>query len=151
MQSEYRGPTLLPLLQIRDDGGCISAETFSSLPVGIHFKIVTDCNALRATFAKRDLLLRINRWWLEVQEYTFEAEYRARVRMVHADALSRNLVQFPLKVLQIDITESNWILAAQLQDEQLSRIRAILLNKEKTNETKHYFSEYVIKDDKVYR
>jgi len=57
--------------------------------LGIKFKVVTDCNALRATFAKRDLLPRIGRWWLEVQEFTFDIEYRAGTRMTHADALSR--------------------------------------------------------------
>lgn len=30
--------------------------------LGIHFKVVTDCNALRATFSKRDLLPRVGRW-----------------------------------------------------------------------------------------
>jgi len=46
--------------------------------LGIRFKVVTDCNALRATYAKRDLLPYIGRW-LEMQEYTFEIEYRAGV------------------------------------------------------------------------
>lgn len=94
--------------------------------LGTKFKVVTDCNTLRTTFAKRDLLPRIGRWWLEVQEYTFEIEYRAGTRMAHADALSRNPSPILLEVLQIDITEGDWILAAQLQDEQLARIRKIL-------------------------
>ncbi|KMQ86750.1 retrovirus-like pol polyprotein [Lasius niger] len=119
--------------------------------LGTKFKVVTDCNALRTTFAKRDLLPRIGRWWLEVQEYTFDVEYRAGTKMAHADALSRSPIHFPLEVLQIDITEGDWILAAQLQDEQLARIRTILLDKKATNETKHYFHEYLIKDNKIYR
>lgn len=117
----------------------------------IEFRVVTDYNALRATFAKRDLLPRIGRWWLEVQEYTFDVEYRAGSKMAHADALSRNPVQFSLEVAQVDITEGDWILAAQLQDEQLSRIRTILLDEKPTHKTKHYFNEYVIKNNKVYR
>lgn len=112
---------------------------------------MTDCNALRSTFAKRDLLLRIGRWWLEVQEYTFDVEYRAGTRIAHADALSRNPAPISLEVLQIDVTEGDWILAAQLQDEQLTRIRTILLDKKRTNETKHYFEEYLVKNDKIYR
>lgn len=55
---------------------------------------------------------RIGRWWLEVQEYTFDIEYRIRSRMAHVDALSRNPVQIPLEVAQVDITEGDWILAA---------------------------------------
>ncbi|XP_011861043.1 PREDICTED: uncharacterized protein K02A2.6-like [Vollenhovia emeryi] len=119
--------------------------------LGTKFKVVTDCNALRTTFAKRDLLPRIGRWWLEVQEYTFEIEHRAGTRMAHVDALSRNPIQVSLEVLQVDITEGDWVLAAQLQDDQISRIRTILLDKKRTNETKHYFKEYLLKDDKVYR
>ncbi|KMQ89879.1 transposon ty3-g gag-pol polyprotein isoform x2 [Lasius niger] len=69
--------------------------------------------------------------------------------MAHADALSRSPIQFPLEVLQIDITEGDWILAAQLQDEQLARIRTILLDEKATSETKHYFHEYLIKDNRI--
>lgn len=117
--------------------------------LGTKFKVVTDCNALRLTFTKRDLLPRIGRWWLEIQEYTFDIEYRAGSKMAHVDALSRNPMQLPIEVSQIDITEGDWVLAAQLQDEQLSRIRAILLEGNKTRETKHYF-EYILKKDKIY-
>lgn len=126
--------------------------------LGIKFKVVTDCNALWSAFAKRDLLPRIGRWWFEVQEYTFELqeytfdiEYRPGSRMAHADALSRNPMQLQLEVAQIDITEGDWVLAAQLQDEQLLRIRTILLEGKPTHETKHYFDEYLIKDNKIHR
>lgn len=71
--------------------------------------------------------------------------------MAHADALSRNPTPIPLDMLQINITEGEWVLAAQLQDEQLSRIRTILLEGKPTHETKHYFDEYIIKDEKIYR
>jgi len=68
--------------------------------LGIKFKVVTDCNAVRSTFVKRDLLPRIGRWWLEVQEFTFDIEYRAGSKMAHADALSRNPIQVLLEVAQ---------------------------------------------------
>ncbi|CAK9814884.1 hypothetical protein ANTQUA_LOCUS8262 [Anthophora quadrimaculata] len=38
-----------------------------------------------------------------------------------------------------------------MQDEQLSRIRTILANNDKSPEVKHYFKEYMLKKDKVYR
>lgn len=129
----------------------LALRHFRVYVLGIPFKVVTDCNALRATFAKRDLLPRIGRWWLEMQEYTFEVEYRAGSKMAHADALSRNPVPMALEVAQVDITEGDWVLAAQLQDEQLVRIRTILLGGTPTPEIKHYFDEYLIKDGKVYR
>lgn len=129
----------------------LALRHFRAYLLGVKFKVVTDCNALRLTFAKRDLLPRIGRWWLEVQEYTFDIEYRAGSKMTHADALSRNPIQLAVEVIQIDVTEGDWILAAQLQDEQLLRIRTILLDEKPTHETKYYFDEYLIKDDKVYR
>lgn len=128
----------------------LALRYFRAYVLGIHFKVVTDCNALRATFIKRDLLPRIGRWWLEVQEYTFEVEYRAGAKMAHADALSRNPVPLTLEIAQVDLTEGDWILAAQLQDEQLVRIRTVLLNEKPTRETKHYFDEYLMHNDKIY-
>lgn len=38
-----------------------------------------------------------------------------------------------------------------MQDEQLSRIRTILTSGMRTSEIKHYFDDYVIKRDKLYR
>lgn len=43
------------------------------------------------------------------------------------------------------------MLAAQMQDEQLSRIRTILTSGKRTSEVKHYFDDHVIKRDKLYR
>jgi len=105
-----------------DSHGNGLASHFRVYLLGIHFKIVTDCNALRATFIKRDFILlsRIGRWWLETQEYIlilFDIEYRAGHRMAHANALSRNPVSVELKIARVDITEGNWVMAAQLQDE----------------------------------
>jgi len=74
----------------------LALRHFRVYVLGIYFRVIMDCNALRATFAKRDLLPRIGRWRSEVQEYMFEIEYRARSRMVHVDAL--NLVPIGLEV-----------------------------------------------------
>ncbi|KAK2578390.1 hypothetical protein KPH14_011876 [Odynerus spinipes] len=90
------------------------------------------------------------RWWLEVQDFTFEIEYRAGSKMTHVDALSRNPIT-TLEIVNIDLTEADWLLSAQLQDEQLLHIRRILLTNQRTEETKHYFEEYILKSDKVHR
>ncbi|KAI8441761.1 hypothetical protein MSG28_005453 [Choristoneura fumiferana] len=58
----------------------------------MEFKIVTDCNSLRATFEKKDLIPRVARWWGQLQEFNCNIEYRPGVKMAHADALSRNPV-----------------------------------------------------------
>jgi hypothetical protein len=118
--------------------------------IGIQFTVVTDCNALKTTFSKKDLIPRVGRWWLQVQEYTFDVKYRPGARMAHVDALSR----YPCgiaEINQVDITEGDWILAAQLQDDQRVRIHDILKANIRNNDTKQYFLEFQLKNDKIYR
>lgn len=69
--------------------------------------------------------------------------------MKHVDALSR--YSNVLETNVVDITEGEWIVAAQLQDEQLVRVRNILERKRIDSETKHYFEEYELKLGKIYR
>jgi hypothetical protein len=118
--------------------------------LGLHFTVVTDCNALRTTFSKKDLIPRVGRWWLEVQDYSFEIKYRPWTRMNHVDALSRYPTN-DIEVNNVDLTESDWLVAAQLQDEQLLRIRQILQAKIVNSETRQYFDNYEVKNNKVYR
>ncbi|KAB0790886.1 hypothetical protein PPYR_03746, partial [Photinus pyralis] len=54
------------------------------------FKLVTDCNAIRSTAAKKGHIPRIGRWWIELQEYDFNVEYRPGAKMSHVDCFSRN-------------------------------------------------------------
>lgn len=68
----------------------VSVRQFRIYLFGILIKVVTDCNAIRATLTKRNLISRIGRWWLATQELDFTVEYRPGPRMAHADALSRN-------------------------------------------------------------
>jgi transposase InsO family protein len=117
--------------------------------LGLQFTVVTDCNALRTTFSKKDLIPRVGRWWLQVQEFTFDIKYKPGSRMPHVDALSRYPVTVDIN--KIDITEGDWILSAQLQDDKLTTIRKILETGVNNSETKQYFREYVLKNNKVYR
>lgn len=81
--------------------------------LGVRFKIITDCNALRATLIKRDLIPRVARWWIQLQEYDCEIEYRPGSRMAHVDALSGNPItesnpseeKCVLDVLQIEMKD----------------------------------------------
>lgn len=57
--------------------------------LGIPFKIVTDCSALKMTLQKKDINPRIARWALELQNYDYTVEHR-REKMKHVDALSRS-------------------------------------------------------------
>lgn len=99
-----------------------SLKHFRIYLIGIQFKVVTDCNAIRTTLCKRDLVPRIGRWWLAIQEFTFDVEYRPGLKMAHADALSRNPINQTVDVLSVNINEVNitnndWVLHAQLMDE----------------------------------
>lgn len=67
-----------------------SLKKFRVYLLGIDFKVVTDCNALRTMLTKRDLIPRIARWWLQISEFSFSIEYRPGCRMAHVDALSHN-------------------------------------------------------------
>lgn len=124
--------------------------------IGKPFKILTDCNALRSTLTKRDLIPRIARWWVQFQEYNCSIEYRPGVRMAHADALSRHPVEPPtiephvLDVLAIQGNEEEWITTVQSSDDEVRRIKEALKypgSNDKTDITK----TYKLKNDRVYR
>ncbi|KAK9703421.1 Reverse transcriptase (RNA-dependent DNA polymerase) [Popillia japonica] len=108
-------------------------ERFRVYLLGRQFKVVTDCNSLKTIMKKRDLLPRIARWILKLQEYQFSIEHRPGNRMLHADALSRNPNEdarttevASIDVLTVRIEDQDWVLTMQLQDKLLANIRAKL-------------------------
>lgn len=70
-----------------------SLKHFRVYLVGIHFRMVTGCTAVREVLAKRELVPAIARWWLAFQDNDMEIEYRVGAHMHHIDALSRNPVR----------------------------------------------------------
>jgi hypothetical protein len=126
--------------------------------LGIHFTVVTDCNAIRTTMTKRDLIPRVGRWWLLTQEYDFSVGYRAGQKMAHVDALSRNSLQKEINdhenefyVHHMSINEDDWVLAAQLTDELCKHIHAVLSRQPEDNEDKRIHSEYVLKQNRIFK
>lgn len=99
--------------------------------------MVTDCNSLRASSKKKQLIPQIARWWLELQEFTFEVQYHPGNRMNHVDTLSRNPCQSESNNEEMEvifhINEADWVLSGQLTDEKLKEIREILLKPPKTD------------------
>lgn len=131
-----------------------SLNRFRVYLIGVPFKILTDCNALRTTLSKRDLIPRIARWWVQFQEFNCEIEYRPGCRMSHADALSRNPVgeakddSHVLDVLTVGTDD--WIATVQSNDDEIARIREIL-NDPKSNQVLDVIKNYKLKNGKVYR
>lgn len=97
-----------------------SLKRFRIYLVGVPVKVITDCAALRTTLTKKDLVPRIARWWLTIQDFDLEIEYRPGNRMQHVDALSRNPIETDQSVLMID--NNDWCVTLQLQDDGVQNI-----------------------------
>lgn len=129
----------------------MTLKRFRVYLIGIEFKVITDCSALRSTLTKRDLLPKIARWWLILQEYNFSIEYRPGHSMQHVDALSRNPTPFlgheELEIL--NITTNDWLQTVQMTDPHLKNIKNILETNE--NDLKDITMNYTIRDNKIFR
>lgn len=102
-----------------------SLRRFRVYIVGMHVKIVTDCSAVRDTLTKRDIVPRVARWWMSIQDYDISIEYRPGDRMKHVDALSRN----PIDVANVNRLEvADWFYLIQCQDEKLKHTIDLLNN-----------------------
>lgn len=90
-------------------------QNFRHYLIGVNFKIITDCNALKATERKKDLLPRVARWWIYLQDFNFEIEYRKGIMMGHADYLSRNPPTSGVNNIEKPL---NWAQMAQSADSE---------------------------------
>ncbi|PZC75624.1 hypothetical protein B5X24_HaOG205900 [Helicoverpa armigera] len=134
-----------------------SLKKFRVYLLGKSFRIITDCSALRSTFQKRDLIPRIARWWLVLQEFDCEIEYRSGVKMSHVDALSRN----PIDTKEIEdpvrypavlaISDNDWLLTLQLGDSELCKIRDVVSSNLDSKGLEYIKENYVLKDNKLFR
>ena len=102
---------------------------------GRKFKVVTDCNSVKASKTKVDLSPRVHRWWAYLQSFDFNIEHREGTRMAHVDCLSRNPVpsKSPVECVEqkrIDLAtlSDTWLQAEQEKDEEISKIRSDLQN-----------------------
>ncbi|KAG7310665.1 hypothetical protein JYU34_003468 [Plutella xylostella] len=129
-----------------------SLQKFRVYLIGVPFTIVTDCNSLRATFQKRDMLPRVARWWEQMQEYNFCIEYRPGKSMAHVDALSRNpiLGSPPISYDVLTVNDSNWLVTVQDADDEVQRIIGILNNSELTDVV-DIKTNYKVKNGKLFR
>lgn len=132
----------------------VGLQKFRHYLLGINFKIVTDCNAVRYSINKKEINSRIGRWVLQTQEFTFDVAHRPGTQMQHVDALSRNPVcKSPVineSVMSVTVTESDWLLSVQLQDPNICAIKDIL-ESGNAEANKQIFKNYELLGNKVYR
>lgn len=118
------------------------------------FKVVTDCNSVKAAKNKKDLVLKIARRWLQMQEFTFEIEHRSGKQMGHVDALSRNPSNDESDFTEnfiLRIETADWLLAGQLTDLKIKALREILQKKNPQDDyEKRIHKEYCLKSNKLY-
>lgn len=65
-------------------------------------KVVTNCAALWNTDVKKYLIPRIARWWLPIQDFDLNIEYRPGERMRYVESLSRNYLECEVRMIDSD-------------------------------------------------
>ncbi|CAK1585312.1 unnamed protein product [Parnassius mnemosyne] len=132
---------------------------------GRSFKVVTDCNSLKASSHKRDLTPRVHRWWAFLQNFQFEIEYRKGDKLAHADFFSRNPInnsngrqlnqclesnKTSSLILTINTAtlDHNWLLIEQKRD---STLASIVKQLKGDSIPKNIAETYVILQDKLLR
>lgn len=130
-----------------------SLKKFRVYLLGLSFRVLTDCAALRTTLTKRDLIPRIVRWWQQISEFDFEIEYRPGVNMRHVYALSRNtrlVSEGDNSAFVYNIDTENWLLTLQMADPDIARIFKTL-KPEIDEECKEIKQNYLVKNNAVYK
>ncbi|GFT55038.1 transposon Tf2-8 polyprotein [Trichonephila clavipes] len=85
-------------------------------------------------YAKKELITRIARWALQLEEFDYEIEHRAGSRMKHVDALSR----YPVMMVCNDTLTSK-LKKAQEEDDNIQTLKSLL----EKQESEEFLSEMV--------
>ncbi|GFW66676.1 transposon Tf2-9 polyprotein [Trichonephila clavipes] len=96
-------------------------KKFRTYLLGNHFKIITDCSAFQKTMDKKDLVTRVARWTLLLEEYDYEIAHRSGQRMQHVDALSR----YPVTIITSDTLTAR-LQRAQQEDENIQNSKSLI-------------------------
>lgn len=114
-------------------------EKFRVYLLGIQFKIVTDCEAFTKTLAKKDVIPKVARMVVELQEFHFTREHRSGNRMKHVDSLSRNAIM----MISAEENMVSRIKSLQKDDDEWQHVLKIL-------ETQPY-QNFVLRSDILYK
>lgn len=124
-ESRYHSYELETLAVVR------AIKHFRQYLYGRNFTVITDCNALKASKHKKDLLPRIHRWWAFLQNYNFEVEYRKGQQIQHADYFSRNPTELTVNIMTKDL---DWLKVEQRRDEALRAIMDDIISNNPRND-----------------
>lgn len=91
-------------------------EKFHIYLFGLEFTVVTDCNALVYAVNKATLNPRIARWTLSLQNYKCKVIHRLGRRIIHLNALSRQVMYISQLTLEQELEYK------QLQDSKIKEI-----------------------------
>ncbi|XP_063547163.1 uncharacterized protein LOC134754752 [Cydia strobilella] len=151
----YMDDILIPSKDV-DEGLQRLAEVLNLLKEG-GLTLKLNCNALRYTLTKRDVISRVARWWVQIQEYDCSIEYRPGARMLHADALSRHPVDDSVQeshvldvLLTTEVSDQDWISTVQSADAEIKKIKETLSDPN-SEQVIDYLNNYKLKNDRVYR
>lgn len=104
---------------------------------GMEFKIVTDCSAFQMTMSKKELITRIARWAMYLEEFHYTIQHRPGSSMKHVDALSRS------PVMIIDHGLLSRVRNAQRKDESLKPIFTLM--------DQGQYEDYVMEHEILYK
>lgn len=119
--------------------------------IGQKFKIVTDCNAVKATATKKDILPRVARWWVYMPDFDFEIVYRPGCKVSHVDYLSRNPPIVAAIATRKSYGSKTWLKAEQDRDMWVQMCKDIILRDDESAETKDFRDNYMLHNDVLYR
>lgn len=126
--------------------------------LGKHFRVVTDCSAITTTKNSKPLAPRIARWWLRLQEFDFDLVHRPGTQLEYVDALSRAPVEPPQeaisvaeRLMRVSVTELDWLVTMQQQDQNLSQIMSTLRSDERNETLSQLQTDYELKNHRLFR
>ena len=124
---------------------------FSVYLKGIHFKIITDCNALKLALDEKDINSRIERWSAELESSDKVFEHRCGEKIKHVNALSRvinvmivdeNMLESNLAICQnLDVNVGKLRDKLQSAEDKLYEIRNSLIYRKRDGNILFYVPE----------
>lgn len=140
-----------------------SATRMRHYLIGLHFVIVTDCQALIHLNTQKTINPQVARWATLLTEYDYEIKHKSGCKMSHIDALSRapvgvagdtemEVINDKMEVFTL-ITEEEQVMAMQRTDTRLKTIVDILHREESgrsVNESA-LVKEYILKFGLLYK